>query len=147
MRVVLVSMLALAASGCVDAIDQDSTECESIMLPRVLAKARTMPANTVLQAKGAEIEHVFEGGEERTKSILRQVQRLWKSARAEPIDEITWGLFLREDAVDFSGRAEQRTKELCGFAEANRVKYDSWWLDAPEIADYTTQLKPVEPWQ
>ena len=140
-------MLAFAASGCVDAIDQDSAECESIMLPRVLAKARTMPGNDILRAKKAEIEHVFEGGEERTKSIQRQVQGHWKSARAEPVDEIKWGLSLIEDAVDFPKRAEQRTKELCAFAEANRVKYQSWWLDAPDIADYTTQLNPVEPWQ
>ena len=134
----LLGMLGL--TGCVvDAIDQKAEHCEKIMLPQILAKAAVMPSEDVLRAKSAVIEHVFEGGERRLKAIQTKVRGQWRDTDVQPIDEITFGLFLREDAVGYSARAERRTKQLCAFAETNRVKYESWWLNAPGVADHISQ--------
>ena len=126
-------------SGCVDAIDQKAQECEQAMLPGILAKAKSMPSDETLKAKGAEIEHWLKGGEKRLRLIRTRIHANWKSTKIEPVDEVNFVLFLTEDAVGFPARAERRTKELCSFAEANRVKYQSWWISAPRIADYVTQ--------
>jgi hypothetical protein len=135
-----------SVGGCVDAIDQRSSECEAIMLPRILAKANTMPRDDILTAKGAQVEHFFKGGERRLRAVQAKITPDWQQTRVEPVDEINYGLWLHEDAVGFKRRAASRTKQLCKFAETNRILYESWWLSASEIADYTAQNRPVEAW-
>ena len=109
------------------------------MLPLIEDKILGMPSEEVLAANNAEVEHWLEGSEGRVKVLEQRVRADWKSTAVGPISEVTWGLFLKEDAVGFRHRAWRRTKELCAFAQANGVKYEKWAYHVANVGDYVSQ--------
>ena len=141
-----IGALGLALLGlafCVaftDASSQQTVEeCLAKMRKPILAKTAILPNNAVLKAKHARIEHVLYGNEDDAKRVAKEFSERGWQTHVGPNDEIGWGATLFEDPARFRTEASERVRQLCLVAEENSLRYQSWWINAPGIADYVSQ--------
>jgi hypothetical protein len=118
--------------------EQSAEECVAQLREPILRKTAAMPSDAELIAKDAVVEHVFHGNSREVRMLRSAFERGgWKVSNYG--FEVGDGFQLTEPAIQFRRVARQRIDQLCTTAAQAHVEYESWWLDAPVIADFVAQ--------
>jgi pyruvoyl-dependent arginine decarboxylase (PvlArgDC) len=105
----------------------------------ILAKTSRLPADDILRAKGAVIEHHLYGNESQVRPLAKALAAQGWQTSVEPQNEVGWTAKLIESPSAFRTEAVPRIRDLCTIAAKNNVRYRAWWVDAPGIADHVSQ--------
>ena len=118
--------------------NQSASECETMMVDRIMSKVAELPDDTILRSKSVIIEHDLRGNREQTEPLATYLRAHGKAVRVAAL-EVGTNLVIRDRAQSFRKLAAKRLKALCNFAAANHLQYDAWWVSGDRYSDYVSQ--------
>jgi hypothetical protein len=118
--------------------NQSASECETMMVDRIMSKVAELPDDTILRSKSVIVEHELRGNREQTEPLAMYLRARGKGVRVDTL-EVGTNLVIQDQVQSFRKLAAPRLKALCDFAAANHLKYDSWWLSGDRYSDYVSQ--------